>query len=96
VWSRGVVALAEDLEGEGRSVLIEWAVIATPTVAVVLLVDWTIQLGDSDGGCERTDLDPPGPVSAGPVVVAPREGRAAMADALGQLDGAEKGRGEAA
>jgi hypothetical protein len=55
-----------------------------------VLVARAIRLGDGGMG-ERTELGP-GKVSAGPVVAAPRERRAA----LGKLDGAGEGRGEVA
>jgi hypothetical protein len=53
--------------------LIEWAAITTTTVVVLLLVDGAIRLGESRGRGERASarIGPPGPVSAGPVVVAP-------------------------
>jgi hypothetical protein len=65
---QGVVAPAGDLDEEGRSMLIEWATITVVTVVVVLLVDWAIRGREGEGG----EIDPPGQVPAGPVVVAPR------------------------
>jgi hypothetical protein len=58
--------------------LIEWAAIATATVVVVLLVDRATRFADGRRMDERpgTDIGPPGPVSVGPVVMAPRERRA--------------------
>jgi hypothetical protein len=67
--------------------LIEWAVMATVTVVVGLLIARAI--GRTEG---RMDKHGPGEVSAGPVFVTPRERRPVP----GQFDSPGEDRGEAA
>lgn len=74
--------------------LILWTTTAAAWTVAGLLVARAIRLGD-DGMGERPELGP-GQASAGRVVVAPRERRAALVDARDQLDAVGEGRGEAA
>jgi hypothetical protein len=74
--------------------LILWIVTAVAWVVAGLLVARAIRLGDGGMG-ERTELGP-GQAAAGPGGVTGRQRRAALVEARGQPDAAERSRGEAA